>query len=333
MTSNEVAGYIRNTISSGERAAVLATGFLRLAACAGQPPGASATPSSKIQPTREPCSAPRPDPSTALTGRDSGPDAHTHDPGTGPNTYCSRCHSTQNWDPATTVDLLPKCVKCIFPTDPELRIATEMAFVEEEDWVGIDCATSHPVERDVALPGRAWLITATGQCKAVNIPDEPCAKCHLTTAGFSASGWLGVTHAVDAGSSAHANWAGEWPQADRPQYCTDCHDPHSAEPLQCLDWHPEIPASSTYMSGMNAFLLDKIECMTCHDAFGLDVGPNPDPEQNGSSSRWPAQRGGMVRRRPATNAPTASSGRSCATAATFPETSGACRLFLLRESR
>jgi hypothetical protein len=281
MTSIEVAGFIRKYRKDAFRVLLLAAGMVILTGCAGQAAQPTATPSPNILPTREPSPTPLPDQSAYLAAWESGPHANTYDLGKGPNTYCSRCHSPQNWDPASTVDLPPNCVTCKFPTDPELRIASTMDFVEEQDWVGIDCATCHKMERGVTLPGIAWLNTVTGQYEAVNTPDELCSKCHLTTSGVSASGGRGVTHAIDTRGSAHANWAGEWPQADRPQYCTDCHDPHSAEPLQCLACHSEIPSSTTHMAGMNAIMLDKVDCMACHDASGMEVGPSPDPEQNG----------------------------------------------------
>ncbi len=281
MTSTDVAGSIRISISRGVRAVILAAGFLLLTGCTGQAPQPSTNPSPNILPTRVPSPTPLPDQTAFLTSWESGPHAQTYDLGKGPNTYCSRCHSPQNWDPASTVDLPPNCVTCKFATDPELRIATTMDFVSEEDWIGIDCTTCHQMERGVSLPGIAWLNTVTGQYEAVNTSDELCTKCHLTTAGVSASGGRGVTHAVDTRGSAHANWAGEWPQADRPQYCTDCHDPHSTEPLECLDCHQDIPASTTHVMGLNAVMLDKVSCTACHDASGMEVGPSPDADQNG----------------------------------------------------
>ncbi|MEJ2013601.1 MAG: cytochrome c3 family protein [Anaerolineales bacterium] len=281
MSSNVVEGCVRNAITGVPRILIPVFVLLIMAGCSGNAPQASTTPSPNILPTREPSPTPLPDQSAFRAAWEAGPHAHTYDLGKGPNTYCSRCHSPQNWDPASAVDLPPNCVTCKFPTDPELRIATTMDFVEEQDWVGIDCATCHEMERGVALPGFAWLNTVTGQYEVVNTPDELCAKCHLTTAGVSASGGRGVTHAIDARGSAHANWAGEWPQADRPQYWTDCHEPHSTEPLQCLDCHPGIPSSTTHTFGLNASMLDKVECMACHDASGMEVGPSPDPEQNG----------------------------------------------------
>jgi hypothetical protein len=39
------------------------------------------------------------------------------------------------------------------------------------------------------------------------------------------------------------------------------------------------------MMGYNALMLDKLTCMACHDASGLDVGPPPDDE----GGKWVTQ--------------------------------------------
>lgn len=253
--------------------------LILLAACSSAPPPTAepssvVPPTSTVAPTAEP--TPLPDQSAIAAAWEAGPHSHTYDLGKGPNTYCSRCHSPQNWDPASSVDLPPNCVTCKFATDEDLRIATTMDFVEEEDWIGISCETCHHMENGVALPGIAWLNTVSDQHETVSNVNELCAKCHLTTSGVSASGGRGVTHAIELGGSAHANWAGEWPQSDRPQYCSDCHDPHTMEPKQCLDCHEDIPSSSTHMRGFNDLMLDRVSCMACHDASGMLVGPDPE---------------------------------------------------------
>jgi hypothetical protein len=222
-----------------------------------------------------------PDQSEIVAAWETSPHAFNYDLGSGPNTYCSRCHSPQNWDPEARVDAPPNCVTCKFPTDDEIRIATTMDFVEEEDWVGINCETCHRVDNGVALSDISWLNVVTGENEPVNTSSELCGKCHVTTAGVAASGGRGVTHGINLGGSAHANWAGEWPQSDRPQYCTDCHDPHSTVPLQCVDCHQDVTTSDTHMNGLNAVMLDKVSCMACHDASGMEVGPHPDEAENG----------------------------------------------------
>ena len=35
------------------------------------------------------------------------------------------------------------------------------------------------------------------------------------------------------------------------------------------------------MGGLNAVMLDKVDCMACHDSSGMEVGPHPDEEMGG----------------------------------------------------
>jgi len=240
------------------------------------PPSATMTP-----PPPTPTATPLPDQSEFQVAWETGPHAFNYDLGKGPNTYCSRCHSPQNWDPASKPDVPPNCITCKFSTDEELRVATTMDFVEEADWFGIACANCHVVDENDIAGEVAWLNVVTGEYEEINYPNELCGKCHANTSGVSVSGGRGVTHAVVLGGSAHLNWAGEWPQDDRPQYCSDCHDPHSTVPKQCVDCHEDIPSSDTHMQGLNAIMLDKVTCMACHDADRMEVGPHPDEAEGG----------------------------------------------------
>lgn len=258
---------------------------LLLAGCQGaaEPEPTEIMPEPTEAPTEPPPPTPTevPDQSAFVADWENGPHADNYDLGKGPNTYCSRCHSPQNWDPASTVDRPPNCVTCKFPTDEEVRMASTMDFVEEADWVGITCETCHHVENDVVQEGLAWLNTVTGEQETVNTPNELCGKCHADTQGVAATGGRGVTHAIDLGGSAHLNWAGEWPQVDRPQYCSDCHNPHSTEPAQCVDCHEDVTTSDEHMKGLNDVMLDDVTCMACHDASGMEVGPHPEEEMGG----------------------------------------------------
>jgi hypothetical protein len=211
---------------------------------------------------------------------ESSPHGNTYDLGKGPNTYCSRCHSPQNWDPASKPSDAPTCITCKFPTDPELRIAPTMDFVEEEDWAGIGCETCHKTVDGVVTGEMAWLNPISMEHELVGTPNELCQKCHLTTSGVKASGGRGVTHEIRLGGSAHANWAGQYPQGWRPQYCSDCHDPHSTQPKDCVDCHADVLTLDTHMKGTQEAHAD-LYCLACHDSSGMLVGPHPDPAQNG----------------------------------------------------
>jgi len=240
---------------------------------------------------------PLPDHSAIIAAWESSPHGNTYDLGKGPNTYCSRCHSPQNWDPASTTDRPPNCVTCKFATDDEIRMASTMDFVEEEDWVGINCETCHRVEDDVVQEGVAWLNPLTGEYKEVNTPNELCTKCHLTSQGVSYTGGRGVEHEIYLGGSAHKNWAGMLEDVRKPEYCTECHDPHTQVPKQCQDCHTIDEA--THAKGKYVAMKEVLTCMACHDAGGYDVGPHPDEAMGGI---WVPQETTVGRGGPTTSA-------------------------------
>ena len=232
-------------------------------------------PAETVEPTPiPPTPVPPPDQTAFFEAWENGVHGDTYDLGKGPNDYCSRCHSPQNWNPSASVGAAPTCVTCKFATDAELRIAETMAFVSEEDWKGIPCATCHQLDDNGTSNGEiAWLNPISMGYEPVAGVNALCEKCHANTSGVAFTGGRGVTHRIDLGGSAHLNYAGAWPQSNRPDTCVACHDPHSGEPKTCQDCHTDIAGSSTHMMGLNAVMLDKVECMACHDASGLDVGP------------------------------------------------------------
>ena len=220
-----------------------------------------------------------PEQTTIRTDWEGSIHGNTYDLGKGPNTYCSRCHSPQNWDPTSTPDRPPNCITCKFPTDEEVRMATTMDFVEEEDWVNIDCNTCHIMEGDQSTGQLAWLNVKTGEHEPVNSPNELCNKCHLNS-GVSWTGGTGVTHEINLGGSAHKNWAGLLDDVRRPDYCVDCHDPHTQQPQQCVDCHPDVLTSDDHIMGNNAAHTN-VSCMACHDASEAEIGPHPDEAMGG----------------------------------------------------
>jgi len=219
-----------------------------------------------------PTPTPLPDQSMQLAAWEASPHGNTYDLGKGPNTYCSRCHSPQNWDPESKPGPPPTCITCKFPTDEEVRESPFMDFVEEEDWVGITCDSCHIVENGVVTEGNAWLNTLTGEYEAISTPNQLCTKCHLEAPT--------VDHEVYLGGSAHKNWAGNLTDEHRPDVCTDCHDPHTQQPLQCEGCHEDPPALHADVTGF-VVMYEAVTCMACHDALGLDVGPHPDEEMGG----------------------------------------------------
>jgi hypothetical protein len=239
-----------------------------------------AEPTEEPQPEPEPEPTPLPDQSAIFAAWEGSPHANTYDHGKGPNTYCARCKSPQNWDPTSRPGPPPNCITCHFAHEEEMRFADTMEYVAEEDWMGITCESCHQMSDGVALPGLAWLNAVTMEHEPVNTPNQLCEKCHVTTQGVRVSGGTGVDHGIVLGGSAHINWAGAWPQADRPQYCSDCHDPHSTVPKQCVDCHTDVLTLDTHIKGFNAAHTN-VDCLACHDADGMDVGHHPDEDMGG----------------------------------------------------
>lgn len=246
-----------------------------LYACAPAP-----TPEPTAVPTPvppRPTAVPPPDQSAIWAAWEEGPMSAAYDIGKGPNTMCTRCHSPLNWIPGSKTSAAPNCVTCKFAFDKELRIAPTFAeggmdFVSEEQWIGIPCAQCHEVD---ALTGTvsseiAWLAPRTLVYEKLNTPNELCTKCHTSPGGTKAGsqGALSANHEIILGGSAHMNYAGEWPQTYRPQYCTDCHDPHSSAVKQCVDCHPDTATTHTKVAAM----MEKVTCQGCHDSSGAAVG-------------------------------------------------------------
>lgn len=134
---------------------------------------------------------------------------NTYDLGKGPNTYCSRCHSPQNWDPAAKPGRAPNCISCKFPFDKEVRRAPENPLIEEANWKPIGCETCHT---DVG-PFRYGVDMGKGAHSAMTC--TTCHDAHATTAScLSAGCHAGVDKAATAGHDA----------AHAAVRCVACHD-------------------------------------------------------------------------------------------------------------
>ncbi len=238
------------------------------------PTAAPVVPATKPPATMPSATTPLPDQTAIKVAWEKGPHSVGWDVGKGPNTMCTRCHSPQNWQPASRPGRPPNCVTCKFPTDKEMRVAPSlekggMDFVSEKDWVGIPCGQCHEIDKNgIASAKLAWLTPITKVYEPLNTPNELCEKCHVNGTGNKGSGGNGANHAIVLGGSAHANFAGEWPQVKRPRYCTDCHDAHSGDTKKCVDCHTSTAAAHTKVSKM----MDKVTCIGCHDASGATVG-------------------------------------------------------------
>lgn len=203
----------------------------------------------------------------------SGPHS-IYDEGHGPNDWCARCHSPQNWNPEATVGRPPNCVSCKFPGQ-EMTVGDGNVLIPEEEWKAIPCESCH-IMADGYAGETAWLNPVKMEYETVSNTTELCEKCHVTTTGNAFGS--AVDHKITLGGSAHLNYGGFLGEEAPPTYCTDCHDPHTAEPLQCVDCHAEDIEKPEHAFGSYAVMRDTVTCMACHDASGAEVGPNPDDE-------------------------------------------------------
>ncbi len=218
-----------------------------------------------------------------------------YDLGKGPNTWCSRCHSPQNWDPESFRGPPPSCWTCKFPTDDEVRIAEGNPLVEEADWAGIPCGSCHEVdENGTASPQIAWLNPISMDYVEVNTSTELCEKCHVTTDGNSRGS--AVDHKITLGGSAHLNHVGFQGDVAPPQYCSDCHDPHDNKTRPTCETCHDVRESDTHIKGKNA-IHTNVTCMACHDSTGLDVGQGIEEYNIGL---WVTQETTMGRSGPST---------------------------------
>ncbi len=179
----------------------------------------------------------------------SSPHANTYDLGKGPNTYCSRCHSPQNWDPESKIDAPPNCVSCKFPTDATIRIAQGNPLVSPTDWKNIGCDVCHRLENGKADTEIAWFNKARGMHESVANATVLCEKCHTDTNV--------LRHSRDLGKSAHIGFQ-----------CTQCHDPHTTQ-ASCTSarCHASVPRTAEH-DATHA----NVNCVACHDASRLQVG-------------------------------------------------------------
>lgn len=232
--------------------AVLLLLLASLAACSSAPAPAATEP-----PTPVPAESESPELVAIRQAWESGPHADTYDLGKGPNTYCARCHSPQNWDPAAVVDPPPNCVSCKFPTDQEVRVATGNPLVPEQDWQHIGCETCHLVLQGEVQPELGWPDVQTGFHETVASATELCEKCHTNTET--------LRHQRELGEAAHADFS-----------CVDCHDPHSAS-ASCTSagCHPAQEARTAVEPGHDPAHA-AVACVACHDAGGLAVAPSED---------------------------------------------------------
>jgi hypothetical protein len=181
----------------------------------------------------------------------AGPHAAGYDLGKGPNTYCARCHSPQNWDPEARVDPPPNCVSCKFPTDTEVRVAQGNPLVPETKWEGISCDICHAMRVETGDVQIAWRDGVTGYSESMSTSTELCEKCHHDTDTLQ--------YKVELGSQAHIDFT-----------CTECHEPHSTR-ASCgnIGCHDDVVSVMAIYNPAHLGITDNNVCVGCHTR-GMD---------------------------------------------------------------
>jgi len=185
----------------------------------------------------------------------SGPHSAGYDLGKGPNTYCSKCHSPQNWDVNATIGSPPNCVSCKFANESDVRVGDGNPLVPEPDWKGITCAVCHKVSDDVVSETISWFNPTTNYYESMASSRQLCEKCHTDTET--------LRYKIDMGTTIHADYD-----------CTDCHQAHSVA-ASCKDagCHDEVAFTEANSNeNKHTTAHQSIECTACHDGSGLDVG-------------------------------------------------------------
>lgn len=174
---------------------------------------------------------------------------------TGQNNTCARCHSPVNWTPSMD-DIPETCLTCKF------EIKDPPPYIAEEQWEHIPCKVCHAEgKRGKINPEIAWLeIAQIGEYAAVASSTEICMKCHSSVG-------LSDHRSIQIGS-VHGDYT-----------CTQCHDAHSSQ-ASCSSsgCHDQVldPVSGTPGHDSDHAIVD---CFACHDASGLEVGPDPETSE------------------------------------------------------
>jgi hypothetical protein len=138
----------------------------------------------------------------------------------------------------------------------KFELTTPPPITEKDVWEAIPCNVCHELDKKGnAKPEISWLESAFAlQYTEVSTTTELCLKCHIQ---IDIPG-----HKPEVAL----------PNAHTGMLCTDCHDAHSVE-ATCsnsgchegiLSAIPEIPGHDTSH--------EKVTCIACHDASGLEVG-------------------------------------------------------------
>lgn len=170
----------------------------------------------------------------------------------GQNNSCAQCHAPINWLPS--MDTLPEsCFVCKF------ELEDPPPYIPEAAWVHIPCKVCHRLDRDDNVqPEIAWLdIAPLDEYIDVSSPTELCLKCHAPS-DVPQHGKIELV-------SAHADYE-----------CIGCHDAHTAT-ATCVSeaCHSDVIQPATPIPGHDADH-QTVACVACHDASGMQVGPDEE---------------------------------------------------------
>lgn len=170
----------------------------------------------------------------------------------GHNAACAQCHAPANWVPS--MDNMPEsCYSCKFEIEPPPPL------VEKSKWTSVECKVCHEVKKKKVQAEIAWLeIPPIEEYSEVASTTELCLKCHAHTEPLD-------QHVNIAVAGAHIDMG-----------CSDCHDPHDLS-ANCASsgCHVEMESASEPIPGHDD-AHDMVSCSACHDADGLEVGPDAD---------------------------------------------------------
>jgi hypothetical protein len=167
----------------------------------------------------------------------------------GKNDKCARCHAPVNWIPS--MDEMPEsCYACKFEVDPPPPL------ISESDWTHVECKVCHQMKKDQVQPEVSWLeIAQIEEYASVESVEKLCLKCHVPA---DVPGHLGILV-----EGAHAGMV-----------CSDCHDAHNLT-ASCSEagCHEAVDTAGAEIPGHDVEH-QMVSCGACHDASGLDVGPD-----------------------------------------------------------
>lgn len=215
--------------------------------------------------------------------------ANTYDNGLGANTTCASCKSPRNWDPnSSAVEAAQDCTSCKRePGKPRPELEGGVP-VPKNDWKSITCDVCHQPVGDSYNTAISFWNQAVGGYEPMTSSTALCEKCHEGRHGFDVV-W------EQANSPAHKDWA-----------CTRCHGAHGT-PVKCTDCHNVEQGRGAQAHAQHP----NVNCTACHDAGGLGIWQDPNPDSRRFGQIAPQRFGHALRSWPSHNLQTATDCRRC----------------------